>query len=139
MPEIKNTSFEQEWMTLQNAYEQYEKYALIIKLTAVALSFAGLSMHMEFALLCPVVMVLWIQEGVWKTYQSRIGERLLIVEIAIKNTGVTDTPFQLHTVWQAGKAGVLGLVREYLSNSLRPTVVYPYGILIAVYWVLGLL
>jgi hypothetical protein len=139
MQETKSALFEQEWITLQNAYEQYEKYALIIKLTAVALSFAGLSMHMEFALLCPVVMVLWIQEGVWKTYQSRIGERLLIVESAIKNTGATDTPFQLHTDWQAGKAGVLGLVREYLSNSLRPTVVYPYGILIAMYWMLGLL
>jgi hypothetical protein len=37
MQETKSALFEQEWITLQNAYEQYEKYALIIKLTAVAL------------------------------------------------------------------------------------------------------
>lgn len=140
MPEIKNTLFEREWISLQDAYEQYEKYALIIKLTSVILCFAGLSMHIGFALLAPAVLILWIQEGVWKTYQSRIGERLLIVESAIKNIGGTcEIPFQLHTEWQAGKAGVLGLLKEYLGNSLRPTVIYPYGILIAVYWVLGLM
>jgi len=139
VPEIKNTLFEQEWLALQNAYEQYEKYALVIKLAAVALCFAGLSMHMAFALTGPELLVLWVQEGVWKTYQSRIGERLLTVESAIKKIGNTETPFQLHTDWQAGKAGILGLIREYLSNAFRPTVAYPYAILITVYWAFGLL
>ena len=140
MPENKNTLFEQEWITLQNAYEQYEKYALIIKLTSVVLCFAGLITNMATALLSQMVLVLWMQEGIWKTYQSRIGERLLNVEHAIKNAGAErETPFQLHSDWQAGKAGVWGLVREYLGNSLRPTVAYPYGILITLVWVLDFL
>lgn len=138
MSEIKNTLFEQEWITLQSAYEQYEKNALILKLVSTVLCFVGLSVHMGFIPLSLMVLVLWVQEGIWKTYQNRIGERLLIVESAIKNAGVTRAiPFQLHTDWQAGRAGVLGLIMEYIKNSLRPTVTYPYGILLAVYWALG--
>ena len=126
----------QEWMTLQNNYEQYEKIALFIKLTSVILFFIGLVMSVNGVLSGLIILVLWLQEGIWKTYQSRIGDRILMIESAIKHDGNAETAaFQLHSIWQAGRSGTLGLVREYLTNSIRPTVAYPYGILVLVNWV----
>ena len=42
----------------------------------------------------------------------------------------TGLPFQLHTQWLAARPGAAGLLRDYISNALRPTVAYPYVVLI---------
>ena len=136
MLKTENGLLGQEWVTLQNNYEQYEKMALFIKLTSVVLFFIGLIMSVDGVLSGLMVLVLWLQEGIWKTYQSRIGDRILMIESAIKQgENAKEDAFQLHSVWQAGRPGMLGLVREYLTNSVRPTVAYPYGLLILINWV----
>jgi len=41
-----------------------------------------------------------------------------------------QAPFQFYTQWEMNRPGMLGLTKEYFFNSLRPTVVYPYLVLI---------
>jgi len=77
------------------------------------------------------ILVLWLQEGIWKTYQARIGARLLLVEKRLVDPPATqDQPFQLYSAWEKNRKGAFRLVAEYAANSLRPTVAFPYVILL---------
>jgi hypothetical protein len=42
----------------------------------------------------------------------------------------------LHSEWLASRSGVPGLLREYAVSALRPTVAFPYAVLLLL---LGLL
>ena len=130
-----------EWTTLQNNYERYESGALIVKLVAVVLFFAGFALEMGAWLVCAVVLVLWLQEGIFKTCQARLGERLLELE-QLRSTDTADGPadkaFQLHTVWLARRKGTAGLLAEYALSACRPTVAFPYLVLIVLVLTMGL-
>ena len=123
-----------EWETLQPLYERYESSALTIKLLAVALVSVGAAIDMPAPWLVLLCLVLWLQEGIFKTYQARLGARLLLVEqwLAGDLAAATMQAFQLHRGWSAQRAGSVGLVLEYLRSASRPTVAFPYGVLILV-------
>ena len=74
----------QEWTTLQTHHEQYETGGLIIKLASVALTVAGFALHLNLKLMLALVALLWLQEGIYRTFQSRLGQRILRVEQLIK-------------------------------------------------------
>ena len=120
----------QEWTILQNQHEQLERSGLWIKLLAFVIALVGIAV--PFVAWGAVLLVagLWLQEAIYKTFQNRLGERLLAIEQAI-SSGNELTPFQLHSAWEAQRPGVVGLFLEYFKNSLRPTVAFPYVFLIA--------
>lgn len=124
-----NESLSQEWTTLQNNHEHYECGALALKLATFVFAFALLAVNLPTLIVALVVAALWLQEGIYRTSQSRLGQRLLVLEGLIRGTE-SAVPFQLHTQWQAVRPGVGGLLREYLCNALRPTVAYPYVVLL---------
>ena len=119
----------QEWMTLQNNHEHYERGALALKVVTVVLAFALLAVNLPVLVVGLVVSALWLQEGIYRTSQRRLGQRLLVLE-GLMRGDESGAPFQLHTQWQAARPGVGGLLREYIANALRPTVAYPYAVLI---------
>ncbi|OWW20151.1 hypothetical protein [Noviherbaspirillum denitrificans] len=118
-----------EWTTLQNNYEQYEKHSLLIKLASIALFVLSLSsLDAKFAV--AVTLILWIQEGILRTYQSRLGDRLLRIEQLLKQASPQLAyACQLHTEWQAMRPGFGGLLVEYAKSMMRPTVAFPYVVL----------
>lgn len=127
-----------EWATLQDNHEQYERNALLIKLVAVVAFTAGIFWPQGITgnlLLCVVQGVLWLQEGILRTSQARLGERLLRIEALARGAAdgqPTASPaLQLHSEWLATRPGTAGLVGEYLRNALRPTVAFPYALLLA--------
>ncbi len=132
----------QEWITLQNNYEQYEKGGLLIKLFGLVLTATGIALGLNEAVAVALILVLWGQESICRTFQSRVVHRLLRVEDLIKqaettedripNSDGTHALFQLHSEWLAGRKCVLGLVTEYATNACKPTVAYPYVVLIVV-------
>lgn len=124
-----NEPLGQEWMTLQNNHEHYERGALQLKLVTVVFAFALLAVNLPALIVALVVSALWLQEGMYRTSQSRLGQRLLVLEGLIKSHE-SGLPYQLHTQWQAARPGVGGLLREYLGNAMRPTVAYPYIVLL---------
>jgi len=78
-----------------------------------------------------LILVLWLQEGIWRTVQARTCERLLIVEKMLKEPG-DQAAMQFYSNWEASRPSAAGLIKEYLLNAVRPTVAYPYIILLGV-------
>jgi hypothetical protein len=122
--------FTAEWQTLQNNIETYERGAQTIKLSAVGLTSLLCVLDVPLFMVMAIPALLWLQEGIYRTSQVRLCERILIVESLISKGMEANEALQLHTAWQAGRAGMFGLISEYLANSLRPTVAFPYPILI---------
>jgi hypothetical protein len=122
-------ALQQEWLLLQGQHESYELWALIVKLAAVALLACSAA---SGAALEVLLLSLWVMEAVLKTFQSRLGERLLRIETLLRRTDDGGAaPMQLHSEWQAGHPGTVGLLGAYARAACRPTVAFPYPLLIA--------
>ena len=130
MSAIDASALPAEWAVLQNNIEQYEKSALLIKLVAVGLFAAALVFSLSDSLTIALLVVLWVQEGVLRTFQSRLVARILKVEEMLRQAG--GAAFQLHTEWLASRRGALGMLIEYAAAALRPTVAFPYVVLLLV-------
>jgi hypothetical protein len=132
----------QEWLVLQGQYEAYERPALGLKLGAVLVLLLGffsvLPASLSLALQLALVSVLWLQEGILRTFQARLGARLEYLEQGLGQGSLAETDAcQLHTTWRQSRPGTLVLVGEYLRSALRPTVAYPYPVLMALALWLG--
>ena len=108
----------EEWLLLQKQHEQWEFAALAIKGFAVGL----LAFNVSFVIL--LLAILWLQEAIIKTFQSRLGARLLRLEAMLREG--SSQPMQLHTDWLASRPRGLTLLGEYLRSAGRPTVAFPY-------------
>lgn len=89
--------------------------------------------------LASVLSILWFQEAIWKTFQSRISDRLLKVEHALRGTSGQQPnsdqdipPCQLNAEWLAKRPHFTSLLGEYLAQAIRPTVAFPHVLLIIV-------
>ena len=120
----------QEWQTLHQDHERYDRYGLLIKLTATLVCLLTIGLGMTLLLALAFVLVLWLQEGIWRTVQARTSDRLLVIERLLKEP-TNQVAMQFYSEWEASRPGTVGLVKEYLRNSLRPTIAYPYVILLA--------
>lgn len=124
------TALQQEWLALQSQHERYEALALGVKLAA----FAVVVVVPNPMLAMPLLGLLWLQEGVLKTFQGRLGDRLLAIEPALKS-GTDMAAMQLHSDWLATRPRGAGLLMQYLKSALRPTVALPYPLLMAIrFW-----
>ncbi len=124
-----------EWQSLHGDYEKYEQLSLLIKLFSIGLCLLCVALSINCYLSLLFILILWLQEGIWKTYQARSGERILALETALNDTeqnATPTTPFSFYSAWEEEKPGTIGLVIEYISNALRPTVMYPYVALIGI-------
>lgn len=131
MPQSETTLLGQEWLVLQAQYEQYEKSSLLIKLLAIVFYFSAHVMLINSIAMAAIILILWLQEGIFKTYQSRLGERILGIESLIKQNIQTDAiACQLHSEWLAKRKGVTGLLLEYALSAARPTVAFPYAVIL---------
>lgn len=127
----EHTAWALEWRTLQADHERYEFAALAIKLLAFTTFLLGVAWSVAPALLAVLQALLWLQEAILKTFQARLGERLLQVEAALAGQGSGGAgPMQLHSDWNARRSGLPGLVAEYLRSARRPTVAFPHALLL---------
>jgi hypothetical protein len=125
-----NSTSEQEWVTLQNQQDSYEKYSLLIKLFHVLVIFQLLIFPSNLIVLPIISVILWVQDAIWKTFQNRISERLLQIETAIAakdhNTGM-----QFNRDWLENRRSGLALIKEYFLQMIRPTMVFPHAFLLS--------
>jgi len=119
-----NAFLVKEWQSLHNSHEHYEQYALMIKLFSVAITLFSLALYKENMVIMLILAILWIQEGIWKTYQARTCNRIELIEQALVE-GELDS-FQFYRQWTKNRPSSAGLIMEYIKNSLKPTVMYPY-------------
>lgn len=126
---MKNDALNKEWCLLQNQFDSYEKHSLFIKLASILLLAGALLADMASYALGFVLAILWLQDAIWKTFQSRIETRLLAVELNIK-TKNTDDAFQYNSRYQESACSGGALIKEYLTQAIRPTVAFPHLVLI---------
>lgn len=113
------------WLALHQQVESYEGWALMIKLAAFALCTLAMLYHQTWVAMA-ILPLLWLLDAIYKTFQGRLEKELLKIEQADANA----TP-QLYSDWQQNRPSALGLISEYLRAALRPTVAFPYPLLIA--------
>jgi hypothetical protein len=126
-----------EWITLQNQFDSYEKCSLVIKLFNILVCCILVFVLDTKLWSLAVAAILWLQDGIWKTFQGRIGQRLEVVEQAIQdnpNRILDDTShmgMQFNLAWNQLRPHAVGLVSEYIKQALKPTVAYPHVVLMA--------
>lgn len=142
MRAMRETELASEWSLLQNQFDSYEKYSLLIKLASVLIvSWAYMADTLDYFLVF-LILVLWVQDAIWKTFQGRIEVRLLQLESCLqkvqKREGSEDAAdnleslaYQFNSVYQRERPSQIGLIVEYGAQAIRPTVAFPYVALLA--------
>ncbi len=125
-----------EWSLLQNQFDSYEKYSLLIKLINVAVTAVSIFLNTFNVYILFIVIIIWLQDGIWKTFQSRIETRLLLVEGFFSKTSSAQNsetlPYQFNQFFMHNRPAGFILVREYILQALRPTVAYPHVLLLLI-------
>ena len=123
-----------EWAVLQNQYDSYEKFSLLIKLLAIAVLATTVVSGSARLLIPAILLVLWLQDAIWKSFQGRIATRLLQLERCLADrdgpTSSHHEPYQYNSQFAENRPGTVALIAEYLQQTLRPTVAYPYLVLV---------
>lgn len=131
----------EEWKILQQQVDNYEHWSLLIKLCQLAvllffISSSEKTVSMLVAIL--VMLVVWLQDAIWKTFQARSESRLILLEQAMADdfAQVSDSPlvpFQFNCHFIMNRPSTLGLIQEYFKQALRPTVAFPHLAFIVVF------
>ena len=130
---LESPALGHEWAILQNNHEQYEQSSLLIKLGSIAVFMACLALSFDVLIGLLLMLILWIQDAVFRTSQSRLGERILRIEQLLEQGAPGAAPaYRLHSEWLAARPGIAGLLAEYGRNMLRPTVAFPYVVLMGI-------
>lgn len=129
---MNKLALENEWCLLQNQSDSYEKFSLLIKLVGFLMTFATIFLNVNELVLIIVFLSLWLQDGIWKTFQSRIETRLIELEaiIANKDEQLTVVAYQFNTSFQKNRLKRASLMGEYLRQTLKPTVAFPHIIFV---------
>jgi len=131
MSTVSTQLLHEQWQTLHNSHENYEQYALIIKLVAIASTLLVFSFSVATLAAILLIAALWLQEGIWKTFQSRTADAIIAIEEKLvlnksKQSNGSEQAYLFYKEWQANRPNSKALVIEYINNSLKPTVLYPY-------------
>jgi len=130
--EHKQPDLKREWELLHTDNEKYERYSLLIKLVAISCSVLLIVFSSTVFLSLLIIVVLWGQEAIWKTFQDRMCDRIMLIEQAMSsNSTPLPDAFQFYSEWSKNRPATVGTVKEYAKSALRPTVLYPYLVLIA--------
>jgi hypothetical protein len=123
--------FQSEWAILHGDIEKYERFSLIIKLFSILTCILSIALAINPIISIFTILILWLQSGIWTTFQNRLEARILIIENNLAGKACENNPdFQLYSEWQKNRPGAVNLIKEYIFNSLKPTVAYPYILLV---------
>jgi hypothetical protein len=126
----------QQWLSLHNDHEQYERYALLIKLFTIAMTLTSFVFSMPLLIITVLLVITWLLEGIWKTFQARTASAIITIEKQLLDNEVIEegkkpvTYYGIYSQWQANRRDLNTLLREYITSSLKPTVLFPYMLLL---------
>lgn len=128
---METHKFQTEWCLLQNQFDSYEKHSLYIKLLSIVVVLAVEMSGATSVFVVLVLVVLWLQDAIWKTFQSRIEPRLSQIEQYILEKS-EESAFQFNSEYQRVRLTGISLIGEYVRQSIRPTVAFPHIVLILI-------
>jgi len=133
---MQTSDLANEWSLLQNQFDSYEKYSLLIKLTSIVILFIAYCTHHLDIFIFIVLLVLWLQDAIWKTFQARIENRLLQLEESLSGEQSLERAdgkaYQFNSAYINNRPGTMGLIKEYFCQAIRPTIAYPHALLLLV-------
>lgn len=122
---------QKQWQELHRSFEQSERYSLLIKLFAMACFVFALTRPQLIVFSSLLIAVLWLQDAIWKTFQARTEAHLLKLEQALAESQKLDAvELGFYRHFDSRQGGIVDLVGEYLKQMQRPTIAYPYVVLI---------
>lgn len=127
------TQLEAEWRVLQTSADQYEHKALTIKLVAIVLVAMALAISAQAPVTLLIVLVFWMTEAIYKTFQFRVFERLEQVESAL--SGECELKPYRFNLECSKSGGTKKTIVEYARSALRPTVAVTYVVLVGVIFI----
>ena len=123
-----------EWSLLQNQFDNYEKYSLLIKLSAIGLLAVAYLLNNLTVFVFFLLLILWFQDAIWKTFQLRIETRLLQLEDYLSGDGLLDNDevkaYQFNNLFLQNRPSSVTLFKEYMRQAIRPTIAFPYVLLL---------
>ena len=128
---METKKYEAEWCLLQNQFESYEKHSLYIKLSSILMLFLSEIFSVSMTSTFLILLVLWLQDAIWKTFQSRIEPRLLKIEKNIREK-TEGSEFQFNREYQLVKTSGLSKILEYSKQAIRPTLAFPHIVLMII-------
>jgi len=128
---MEKKKYEAEWCLLQNQFESYEKHSLYIKLISILMLFLSEIFSVSMISIFLILLVLWLQDAIWKTFQSRIEPRLLKIEKNIREK-TEGSEFQFNKEYQLVETSGLSKILEYAKQAIRPTVAFPHIVLMII-------
>jgi len=128
---MERNELKTEWCLLQNQFDSYEKHSLYIKLLGVIVLLAVQISGVISLFIVLLLTVLWLQDAIWKTFQSRIESRLLQIEKYISEKS-EENAFQFNSEYNRFRLSGISLISEYVRQSIRPTVAFPHIVLILI-------
>jgi len=128
---MKLKEYKTEWCLLQNQFDSYEKHSLYIKLLSVIVFLTSTISEISSIFTVLILATLWLQDAIWKTFQSRIEPRLLQIEKYISEES-EENAFQFNSEYLKVRLTGLRLINEYIRQSIRPTVAFPHLFLILI-------
>jgi len=126
---METEKLKMEWCLLQNQFDSYEKHSLYIKFFSIFVFLLAELLLNNSLFIVLILAVVWLQDAIWKTFQSRIEVRLLQVEQYILEE-TTDNAFQFNSEYQKNSLSGFSLINEYFSQAIRPTVAFPHVVLV---------
>ena len=89
---------QQEWLQLQQSYDQMEKNALWLRLLCLSLWLWLVQSGSTLVLQAGLIGFCWLNEALWKAQQDRAGTRLLALEAALREAFAHDGPVLVDVV-----------------------------------------
>lgn len=131
---MQQSDLANEWYLLQNQFDSYEKYSLLIKLAAIGLLCTAYFLNNLDIFILFLLLILWAQDAIWKTFQSRIESRLLQLENYISSeeqiSNAEGRAYQFNSLYLLNRPSSIALVKEYLHQAIRPTIAFPHVLLL---------
>ena len=133
---MQSSGLANEWSILQNQFDSYEKYSLLIKLFSIGVACASYFSNNVNLVALFLLLTLWLQDSIWKTFQSRIETRLLQIESDLSSAHqfehATEKAYQFNSLYLQSRPSNIGLIKEYLRQAIRPTIAFPYAALLLI-------
>jgi len=133
MNEHHENLLKEEYFFLQQAYEDFDRRALLIKGWSVTLSLGGIAIafqekSIQILLLSGLVALLfWVLEAMWKLFQYCNGTRIQEIESYFRGEIETLTPLQAYSTWFETFRNSKSWSHEIASNMLLGPVVIPHA------------
>ncbi|MCF6255417.1 MAG: hypothetical protein L3J98_05705 [Gammaproteobacteria bacterium] len=122
-----------EYLLLQNAYEDFDRRALLIKGWSITVALGGIGLAFQSKSMSIMVLAglaalfLWVMEALWKFFQYCSGPRISAIEEYFRGESEEIFPLQAYTSWFEVFSSSQSWYKEILSNMFLAPVLIPHA------------